>query len=231
MSNIAAVILAAGVGSRMGAGTTKQRLTVGGVSVLRRTLLSFEACEDIKSIVVVTREDEIPFVEGEAAGITKLYKIVLGGGVRAESAYNGFKAIPSDAEYVAIHDAARCLVTPDMISRVAKNAVKYGASTAACRVTDTVKIVDENGFVSSTPDRNFVYLASTPQIFSTLIYNRATENIDLSDGSITDDNMLLEKVGVSIYCTDVGSKNIKITMPGDIEYAEYILKEKKDEQF
>ena len=224
MSNIAAVILAAGVGSRMGAGTTKQRLLVGGVSVLRRTLLSFEACEDVKSIVIVTREDEIPFVESESRGITKLYRIVLGGRVRAESAYNGFKAIPSESEYVAIHDAARCLVTPEMISRVAKDAVKYGAATASTKVTDTVKIVDENGFVSSTPDRNFVYLASTPQIFSTLIYNRATENIDLSDASVTDDNMLAERAGVKVYCTDIGGKNIKITMPGDIEYAEHLLK-------
>lgn len=224
MSNIAAVILAAGVGSRMGADTTKQRLLVGGISVLRRTLLAFEECEDVKSIVIVTREDEVEFAKSESCGITKLCKIVLGGKVRAESAYNGFKAIPSDSDYVAIHDAARCLVTPEMISRVANDAIKYGAATACARVTDTVKIVDENGFVSATPDRNFVYLASTPQIFSTLLYNRATENIDFSDSSVTDDNMLAERVGVKVYCTDVGTKNIKITMPGDIEYAEYILR-------
>ena len=93
MSNIAAVILAAGVGSRMGADTTKQRLLVGGISVLRRTLLAFEECEDVKSIVIVTREDEVEFAKSESCGITKLCKIVLGGKVRAESAYNGFKAI------------------------------------------------------------------------------------------------------------------------------------------
>ena len=224
MSNIAAVILAAGVGSRMGGGTTKQRLLVDGISVLRRTLLTFEACEDIKSIVIVTRDDEIEFVKEESKGITKLYKTVIGGTVRAESAYNGFKAIPADSDYVAIHDAARCLVTPDMISRVAKDAIKYGAATASTRATDTVKIVDKNGFVSSTPDRNFVYLASTPQIFSTLLYYRATEKIDFSDLSITDDNMLVERIGVKVFCTDIGGKNIKITMPGDIEYAEHILK-------
>lgn len=224
MSNIAAVILAAGVGKRMGGGTTKQQLLIDGISVLRRTLLAFEACEDIKSIVIVTREDEISFVERESRGITKLYKTVLGGRVRAESAYNGFKAIPADSEYVAIHDAARCLITPEMISRVASDAKKHGAATASSRVTDTVKIVNENGFVSATPDRNFVYLASTPQIFSTLIYNRATENVDFSDASVTDDNMLVERIGVPVYCTDVGGKNIKITMPGDVEYAEYLLK-------
>ena len=224
MSNIAAVILAAGVGSRMGLDTTKQQLLIGDMTVLRRTLLAFEACPDINSIVVVTRDEEIEFVKKEALGITKLYKITIGGKTRAESAYNGFRAIPNGAEYVAIHDAARCLITPEAISRVARDAEKYGAASAAARVTDTVKIVDADGFVSSTPDRNRVLLASTPQIFSTLLYNKATDGVDLSDGSITDDNMLLERVGVRVFCTDVGRGNIKITERADIEYAEFLLK-------
>ena len=193
------------------------------ISVLRRTLLAFEESSMINSIVIVTRDEEIPFVKAEAEGITKLYKIVLGGSVRAESAYNGFRAIPPEADFVAIHDAARCLVTAEMINAVAHAAIKHGAATASTSVTDTVKIVDKKGFVSSTPDRNLVYLASTPQIFSTLLYNRATDGVDLSDRAITDDNMLVERIGHPVYCTDVGRSNIKITVPGDIEYAEFIL--------
>lgn len=222
-SKICAVILAAGSGSRMKSSVTKQQMSVKGISVLRRTLLAFEGCEDIESIVVVTRSEELDFVKGEAEGITKHYKTVIGGDTRAKSASNGFRAIPADTEYVAIHDAARCLVTPELISRVASDARKYGAATAASRVTDTVKIIDTDGFVSSTPDRKLVMLATTPQIFSTFIYNKALENVDLSDTSITDDNMMVEKTGVRVYCTDTGSGNIKITTKGDIEYAEYLL--------
>lgn len=221
--DIAAVILAAGVGSRMQSNVTKQQMQINGISVLRRTLIAFESCADIASIVVVTREDEVDFVKEACAGITKHHKTVIGGITRAESASNGFYAIPEGTEYVAIHDAARCLVTPEIISRVAKDAIKYGAATAACSVTDTVKIIDTDGFVSSTPDRKYVMLASTPQIFSTYIYDKAINNVDFSDLSITDDNMLVERIGVKVYCTDVGRRNIKITSSGDIEYAEYLL--------
>ncbi len=221
--NICAVILAAGIGSRMQSCKTKQQMLVGGISVLRRTLLAFEKCDDISSIVVVTRVEELDFVKDEAVGITKHYKTVIGGSTRAESASNGFSAVPEDTDYVAIHDAARCLVTPEVISRVASDARKYGAATAASRVTDTVKIIDTDGFVSSTPDRKLVMLATTPQIFSTFIYNKAIQNVDLSDTSITDDNMMVEKIGVKVYCTDAGAGNIKITAKGDIEYAEYLL--------
>ncbi len=226
--NVCAVILAAGCGKRMGAGTTKQRLELLGKSVLRHTLEAFYACHDVQSIVVVTREDEIDFATEQTAGIEKVRAIVTGGKTRAESAKRGFEKIPEEADFVAIHDAARCLITPADISSVVMDAIKYGASSAAARAQDTVKTVDSDGFVTSTVPRDTVRLASTPQIFSTYIYNKALRGYSGEiDESITDDNMLVEKTGVRIHITDISSWNIKITQPGDLEIAEFILKRRQ----
>ena len=225
--NVAAVILAAGSGSRMNANTTKQQLFIDGKTVLRRSLEAFEKCADITSITLVIRDGEADFAKEPPAGLKKLHRIVVGGKTRAESAYAGFVSIPTDSDFVAVHDAARCLITPDAISAVICDAVKYGAATAAARVTDTVKQVGPDGFVTSTPDRNYVMLASTPQIFKTDVYASAVRGVDLSSPEITDDNMLLERAGYKVFCTDVGKENIKITLSGDPEYAEFILRSRE----
>jgi len=218
----AAVILAAGSGSRMGADVTKQRLTICGKSILRLSLEAFCASSQITSVTVVTRHDEIEFATREARGLDKVKAIVVGGKTRAESAKIGFESIGSPCDFVAIHDAARCLITTDMIDKVISDAKRYGASSAATRVYDTVKIIDASGFISATPNRDFVMLASTPQIFKWELYEKALENS--YDDTVTDDNMLLERSGVSVFCTDVGEKNIKITHPCDVDYAEYVLR-------
>ena len=219
-----AIILTAGCGSRMQLSVTKQQITIAGKSVLHRTLLAFEKCNDIDYIVVVIRPEEMDFVNGVVAeGFAKVANIVIGGSVRAESAFYGFSAIPDDTDYVAIHDGARCLITPDMISKIVSDAKKYGAATAATYLTDTVKKIDENGFAVKTYDRRFTVTVQTPQIFRKDIYEKAIKNRNFSDSNITDDNMLVEGIGEKIYCTDVGKNNIKITYASDIKYAEYIL--------
>ena len=113
--NVSAIILAAGSGTRMNAETTKQQLLVAGKTVLRRSLEAFEACGDITSIVVVTRDGEEKFAKEQSWGISKVCNIVIGGKTRAESAKIGFEAIATNTDLVAIHDAARCLITPDGI--------------------------------------------------------------------------------------------------------------------
>ncbi len=219
-----AIILAAGSGSRMNLSVTKQQLTIAGKTVLYRTLSAFEECKDIDYIVIVTRPEEIDFVNGVVAdGFSKVVNIVIGGCVRAESAYNGFCAIPDDTDYIAIHDGARCLITPDMISAIISDAKIYGAATAATYITDTVKEIDNNGFAIKTHDRRFIVTVQTPQIFRREIYKKALENKKIPDADITDDNMLVEGIGEKIHCTDVGRNNIKITFASDIKYAEYIL--------
>ena len=216
--NISAIVLAAGVGSRMGGDKTKQRIILDGKSVLKRTLIAFDAASSVSEIIIVTREGEIEFARAEASGITKPCKIVVGGACRAESARLGFMAVSDKSNLVAIHDAARCLITPQMIDRVADAASIYGCASAACRMHDTVKIVDEDGFAIGTLERDSIMRAQTPQIFKRELYKRALESVAI-DERITDDNSLVERIGERIFLVDTGNNNLKITEPSDIPTA------------
>lgn len=221
-SGVCAVILAAGSGSRMNLNTTKQKIQLGTESVLRRSVRIFDSCDSIDSIVVVCRADEVEFAEKETQCFSKVCSVVVGGDTRVESAKIGFSAIPEDAEYVAIHDAARCFITADMISAVVFDAKKYGAATASAKVTDTLKLVDENKNITKTVDRSVVVAVQTPQIFRVDLYKKAIDACKLCEG-VTDDNMLLELIGIAPHCTDTGKSNIKLTTVEDLAYANYLL--------
>ena len=224
--SMAAIILAAGVGSRMGGDKTKQRIILDGKSVLKRTLLAFDAARSVKEIIVVTREDEIEFARSEARGISKPVKVVVGGAFRAESARLGFLEVGDKIDLVAIHDAARCLVSPEMIDRVAEAADIHGCASAACRVHDTVKITDNNGFAVGTQDRASLMRAQTPQIFKRELYERAVVEVRI-DESITDDNSLVERIGERIFLVDTGNNNLKITEPSDIPMALGVIRDRE----
>ena len=227
MSNkdkVTAIILAAGCGSRMNSEVTKQKINILGRSVLRHSVLAFSACDDIDEIVVVARASEEDFAKSQCVGIDKKFVVVTGADTRLGSAKIGFSAISDSSRYVAIHDAARCLVTPEMISNVVAYARKCGAATAATPITDTVKRSDVDGFVAATVNRDGLWAALTPQSFEVSLYKQALEALKGADETlVTDDNMLLEGIGVKVKCVDVGRENIKITRQEDIAYAEYIL--------
>lgn len=218
-----AIILAGGSGSRMMSDKTKQFLEIAGMTVLERTALAFDKSDLIDEIIVVAKSDEVDIVKNTLLSrVTKPLKITQGGACRAESAKNGFLAIDTDVDYVAIHDAARCLITSEMIDKVVEKAYKFGAATAVCGVTDTVKTVDDEGKITATLKRETVYRAQTPQVFARGVYSEALDNCaDLF--SITDDNMLVEGIGTDIYAVDLGWTNIKITTPDDVVLAKNIL--------
>ena len=221
---VCAILLAAGSGNRMNLNVTKQRLLIKGESILRRSLMAFERCADITDIVLVVRRDEFDFAVLESEDISKLRKTVVGGSSRVESAKNGFLAIDFPCHYVAVHDVARCLIRPDMITKVVVDAVKYGAASASCAVVDTVKRINSDGFVIRTEKRDELRLAGTPQIFRRDFYLKAILEADVSDSALTDDNMLMEKIGVPVYMTDIGKSNIKITHAEDLALAECFLR-------
>ncbi len=228
---VTAIILAAGSGTRMRADVTKQWLTIEDEPVFIRSIRAFEKCRAVKDIILCVKPDEYSKYNGisEKYGIKKLRCIIKGGSTRADSAFLGFKMIDDTTTHVAIHDAARCLITPKMIRSVISEAVTYGAAAAACKATDTVKICDENGVVQSTPKRTSVWQAQTPQIFETEIY-RASTYLALSDKiTVTDDCSLVEHAGFKVHMVDCGKENIKITEPVDLYFANAILKKRRNE--
>ncbi|MBQ3064123.1 MAG: 2-C-methyl-D-erythritol 4-phosphate cytidylyltransferase [Clostridia bacterium] len=225
----AAIIVAAGSSTRMGGGISKQLMNVAGIPVLARTLLAFEKCEAIEQIVLVVRESDAAAIKALAAQykITKLFATVKGGSTRALSVEAGVAALSgTHVRLIAIHDGARCLVTPKMIERVVRAAARYRAATAAYPVTDTVKQVNARGFIEKTIDRRTVWHATTPQVFDKTLYISAWRT-GRKQELLTDDNQLLEQMPFPIKVVDCGRVNLKITEPSDIAFAEFILNQRE----
>lgn len=222
-----AIILAGGSGTRMGNEKPKQFMDILGKTVLERSVLAFDKSPMVDEIVVVVRESDLDTSKAllESLGLEKPLKVTTGGFCRAESAKKGFATMDQSFDFVAVHDAARCLITSEMIDKVVKMAHKTKAATAVCSVSDTVKQVDDYGKIVATLPRESIFRAQTPQVFSSELYKTALEKCsDLS--LITDDNMLVENTGAEIYAVDLGPNNIKITTPEDVTLAKKILAER-----
>ena len=219
----AAIIVAAGNSTRMGGKISKQFLELCGKPVLAHTLLAFQKARCIDEIVVVARADDLQAVWklAHTYGIKKLTAVTRGGDTRAASVRRGFQKVHPKTRFVAIHDGARCLITPAEIGKVCRAAYRYRAATAATAVTDTVKTVDRYGFIQSTVDRKKVYLVQTPQVFHADLYRAALAYN--TDDSITDDNQLMEKIKYPVKTVDFGKNNLKITTPDDLSRAEFVL--------
>lgn len=223
---VSAVIVAAGSSQRMG-GEDKQFLELLGKPVLVRSMEAFEQCPIIEEIVVVTKEASVAAVRkaAEKFGIKKLTAVVKGGDSRAESVRNGVQAVSAAAEFVAIHDGARPLVSSEDITRCACDAFRCGGALLAVPVTDTIKYGRKNGFVEYTPAREKLFAAQTPQIFDLELYRSAMERAfkELSDW--TDDSRIFENDGRRVFLTPGSKRNIKITSPEDVLIAEAFLKD------
>ena len=227
-----AIILCAGSSTRFSSNNeNKQFALVNGLPVILRTVLAFESCEAVGEIILVTKKEDIDDLKALVCdnGIKKVTCIVVGGSTRQESALKGFKHVSEKSKLVAIHDGARCLVTPELIESIIDEADKYKAATAASRVTDTVKISDNNGFISKTIDRNYVWNVQTPQVFEKKLYSVCAYNAKQKGISVTDDCMLIEKAGFKVKLVDTGRENIKITVKEDINLAEHILSKRGEE--
>jgi len=227
----AAVILAGGSGSRMKSenGLTKQLMLLDGIPVLVRSVKAFDTCEYIDELVVVARKEEAASVALllKEYGVKKPCRVVRGGETRRLSALRGLEAVSDKTKFIAIHDAARCLITPGMIADVVSAAYAHRAATAACAVVDTLKRVNSEGYIMETIDRNAVFRAQTPQVFECDLYRAAAYSIDKNAPETTDDNMLVEQLGQRIKVINVGEENIKLTTPMDLDLAECILRERK----
>lgn len=216
---ISAVIVAAGSGTRMKAGKNKVFLELLGKTILEHTVSVFENSAMISEIVVVT--NEIEEAKNKLSEYKKIKAIVSGGSTRGESVQNGLKE--ASGEFVAIHDGARALISAEDIENVLNAAVEFGAAALGVKCKDTLKMADNNGFISGTLDREFLYNIQTPQVFR---LSEITEMYEKCSEVFTDDCALAEKYGIKVKIVDGSYDNIKITTPDDMDLAERILRKR-----
>lgn len=228
---VSAVILAGGSGTRVGGDKTKQMLEICGMPLVVHTLLAFEKSEHVHEIIVVAKKEELECYEAfrNEYKLKKLTRIVEGGETRQHSAKNGFDAISEKADYVAIHDAARALITPEQIKEVVMSAIAHGSAIAATRATDTIKY-SEGVKIAETIPRNNIWLAQTPQVFKDEIYRAAIYTAAKEGFEGTDDSSLVEHIGLPVYLVDTGNDNFKVTYKSDLLRAERIILERKEKE-
>ena len=224
-----AVIVAAGSSERMG--TDKMLMELCGMPVIARTLTVFQQCPEIDDIVVVTRRDKIEMLAElcHKYGISKVSKVIAGGATRAESALAGVSAVKGRAELIAIHDGARPLVTTALISKTVSAAAEYLAAAPGIKSTDTLKIVDDKGFITSTLDRSAIVRIQTPQIFNSELIKGALTKAVSDKLAITDDCSAVEIMGVKTRIVEGENTNIKLTSPDDLITAAAILSERGED--
>lgn len=223
-----AVIVAAGSSQRMG--SDKIMIRLGAMPVLARTVLAFENCPLIDEIIIVTRNEKLEQIADMCYknGLHKVRQVVSGGATRMESALAGVSAVRHGAELIAIHDGARPLVTQEVIERTVYAAQKYRSAVPAIPSTDTLKTVDQDGFISGTVDRATTYRVQTPQVFDADLIKGALTKAVSQALPLTDDCSAMDIMGVKTFLVEGDPDNIKITTPNDLTAAEAIVRAKGD---
>ena len=221
---VSAILVAAGSSRRMG--FDKLAADLAGESVLVRSMLAFESCPEVAEIRVVTNPEKFPEVSEAAVrlGISKFVEAIAGGAERHLSVHAGLERVADDFDLVAVHDAARPLVTPAAISRCISVAATHGAATLAHRVADTLKRGNAAGEVIDAVPREDLWAMETPQIFSLALLRKAYAGV-LSRGEIvTDEVSAVTALGGVVKLVENTEPNLKITVPGDLAVAEAILR-------
>ncbi|HXD30249.1 MAG TPA: 2-C-methyl-D-erythritol 4-phosphate cytidylyltransferase [Pyrinomonadaceae bacterium] len=221
-----AIIVAAGQGSRMGGEGAKQFLELAGIPIIIHAIRAFDECESIHEIVVVLPASESANFLASAArfGLRKLSRVVPGGATRSESVWRGLQSLRSaTVEVVAVHDGVRPLVSADEIARTVSAAQQNDAAVLVAPVTDTIKEIKDDRIVS-TLERSRLRRALTPQCFRYSLLSRAYAQADISDQSLTDESVLMERLGISVTAVEGSPRNIKITTPEDLIVAEALLR-------
>lgn len=200
---------------------SKLLLKINGKTVLERSVNAFLNISDVDEVIVVAREKDIPVFSDILTD--ERVSFVVGGDTRQQSVMNAVDVI-DDCELIIIHDGARPLIKSEDIENTIRAAKENKAAAVGVFVKDTVKVVDKNGFVVSTPDRSTLFAVQTPQIFDFELYRNAAQNAREKGLDFTDDCQLVESFNQKVK-TVVGSySNIKITTPDDIVLAENLLK-------
>ena len=218
-----AVIVAAGSASRMG-GIDKVMAPLKGEPMILHTVRAFQECDAIAEIVVVTRPDLILPITKLTNAFDKVTAVVSGGSSRQESVALGMNALSDKCELAAIQDGARPLVTWQLIDRVVRAAHAYHAAIPVIPVKDTIKVCN-SALVVSTPDRSTLRAVQTPQVFDFDLLRGALKQAEIDGAEVTDDCSAVERLGMSVRTVEGDERNLKVTTPIDLKFAEMLMEE------
>jgi 2-C-methyl-D-erythritol 4-phosphate cytidylyltransferase len=221
---LTAIIVAAGSSKR--AGFDKLLAKIAGRSVIQHTLAAFEKAPCVNEVLVVSRETVAMRHFIVRRNFRKVRRVVRGGARRQDSVQAGLDALEKEVEFVAIHDAARPLITSREIERVFAAARKHGAAALATPITDTLKLADANHVVCGAIDRQNIFAMQTPQIFRREVLSQAYEQVKKDSFTVTDEVSAIEHAGGKIVIVPAEDHNLKITYASDLLLAEAILKQR-----
>jgi 2-C-methyl-D-erythritol 4-phosphate cytidylyltransferase len=223
---IAAIIVAAGQGTRMGPKVNKLFVEINGLPLVAHAWLTYDHAADIEEIILVIRAGlEDQFIKlGETIAARKTFRLVAGGEHRQDSVWQGLQALSPGVELVAIHDGARPCVTHQLITATLAAARECGAGVAAQRVTDTVKETNDGQYIARHLDRSRLWAVQTPQSFRVDIIRRALAEVRSRHLQVTDDTAACELVGQRVRLVESRSPNPKATTPADLQYIELLLR-------
>ena len=227
-----AILPAAGLGTRMAGPQPKQFLSLDGLPILIHSLRAFAAVERVTAIYVAVRATEMERVEAQVSeyGFADRVKVVEGGDNRQESVSHALAALPAeDDDVVLVHDAVRPLIDAATIDRTIDAVIEYGAAIVGLPAVDTIKQVERTAhgaLITSTIPREYVVLAQTPQGFRYGLLRKAFAEA-MSDGFVgTDEASVVERAGLPVAVVHGSQVNLKITQPGDLELAEFYLRQR-----
>lgn len=207
-------------------GVRKPFLELAGEPVLVHALRPFLREPRVVAVVVALGAEDAADPPAWLTGLDDRVAVVSGGASRGDSVRLAIAALPDDVDVIAVHDAARPLVTDDVVSACIDKAASGTGAVAGAPAIDTMKRVDGDGVIVATPDRADLWHAHTPQVFPADLLRAA---YTATDGVATDDAALVEDAGGRVCMIDDGGWNLKVTRPGDVAVAEAIVRERAGE--
>jgi 2-C-methyl-D-erythritol 4-phosphate cytidylyltransferase len=209
-------------------GFDKLFAAIAGRPVIAHTIRAFERADSVSEIIVVAREDQHAELKRlvRDENFKKIQSIIPGGKHRQDSVRAGLNQLEAGARYIAVHDAARPLVTADQIERVSEQCRIHGAAALAEPVNDTLKRADAHLLVGGSVDRNRLYAMQTPQVFERQLIEDAYRAVYAENASVTDEVSAVERLGRKVVLVLNNDFNFKITYPRDLPLAEFVLKQR-----
>ena len=222
---LTAIIVAAGSSERMG--FDKLFALVSGKPVVAHTIAAFERTSCVEEIILVGRADGLGELRKIIGEPTKVKQIVAGGAERSDSVRAGLDRLNLKPDFVAVHDAARPMITPEKITRVFDICRTTGGAAALAEpINDTLKRADLDLAVKESVDRNGVYAMQTPQVFARKLLEEAYRLVAKKNVSVTDEVSAVELLGCKVVLVPNHDFNFKITYPRDLPLAEFVLKQR-----